>query len=62
MQPFVMKLNKLLIAVLVTATLFSCNKDTAAPGGGTREAFHPVRISRRETPSVRPDARRAAGG
>ena len=35
MQPFVMKLNKLLIAVLVTATLFSCNKDTAAPGGGT---------------------------
>lgn len=33
MQPFVMKLNKLLIAVLVTATLFSCNKDT--PGTGT---------------------------
>ena len=33
MQPFVMKLNKLFIAVLFTATLFSCNKDTASPGG-----------------------------
>ncbi len=32
MQPFVMKLNKLLIAVVITATLFSCNKDTTVSG------------------------------
>lgn len=35
MQPFVMKLNKFLAVILITATLFSCNKDDAPTGGGT---------------------------
>ena len=35
MQPFIMKLNKLLTAILITATLFSCNKDTTVTGPGT---------------------------
>ena len=35
MQPLVIKLNKLLIAVLITATLFSCKKDTAVTGTPT---------------------------